>query len=46
LYNASAPDIAQRLSFIDQLVSAAAGNQAALDALNQARAKLSVGPAK
>jgi hypothetical protein len=37
--DASAADL--RVSVIDQLLSAAAGNQAALDALNQARAKLS-----
>jgi hypothetical protein len=37
----AAPDLSQRLAIIDQLLSAAAGNQAAVDALNQARAKLS-----
>lgn len=42
----SAPDLSQRLAIIDQLISAAAGNQAALDALNQAKAKLSGGAAK
>ena len=43
---ASAADISQRLAVIDQLVSAASGNQAAIDALNQARAKLSLSFAK
>ncbi len=37
----AASDISQRLSVIDRLLAAASGNPAAVDALNQARAKLS-----
>jgi hypothetical protein len=40
--SASAVDISQRLAVIDQLISVASGNQAAIDALNQARSKLSL----
>jgi hypothetical protein len=39
----SAPDVAQRLAIIDQLLSAVSGNPAAVEALNQARSKLSPG---
>jgi len=40
----SGSGVAQRMALIDQLLTAASGNPAAVDALNQARAKLS-GPA-
>jgi hypothetical protein len=36
----TAPDLSQRLAIVDQLLEAAAGNAAATDALNRARASL------
>jgi hypothetical protein len=41
--NGPAPDLSQRIAIIDQLLNAAAGNPAAVQALNDARSSLSSG---
>ena len=41
--NGPAPDVSQRMAIIDQLLNAAAGNPAAVQALNDARSRLSSG---